>query len=689
MVAAVLAVLFLPAVLSARSRAMVSDITLIPLATAVALSCAWRARHAPPRARQAWWLLAVSGLMFALAEICWFILHHLIAVSSDPSLADVLYLGALVPAAAALVVFPVPRHTGSERIPTLLGGLVVGGAALFISRALALTVIVPAASGSWLQQAVYLAYPIADVVLAALALIVLVRAGSRSLLHLGLLVAGFISYAAADTSYAYQSALDTYVAGSPLDLGWAVAYVLFTLAALAPTASRELPEDAPAGDARYTAFSSLVVYVPLLAAVLVATARPSPIVDPVLIVTGPAILVVFGVRQALLAAENSRLRRHRERQVEQLQLRSTELRRLALQNQRIIQSVVDGVFGVDADGRITFVNARACEMLGREQSTLLGASEDQVVAASAADGSAGNPLRTALLTGAVSVSAGARFLRPDGTTFPVELAVGPVVEGETITGAVVVFRDVSARRAVEKMKNEFVSVVSHELRTPLTSIRGALGLMAGGMGGPLNERGQRMVSLALESSERLTRLIEDMLDLERMESGTLALSVESCDVAQLLETAQAEVRALAAEHQVTVETTEAAGSVQADPDRVVQTLTNLLSNAIKFSPAGGKVRLAATPIGTMVEFAVRDQGRGVPPSKVDRIFERFEQVDSSDSRDLGGTGLGLTISRDIVRLHGGTIWVESELGHGSTFRFTLPISAPEPVPAPVEASPRR
>jgi len=215
-------------------------------------------------------------------------------------------------------------------------------------------------------------------------------------------------------------------------------------------------------------------------------------------------------------------------------------------------------------------------------------------------------------------------------------------------------------------------VVSHGLRTPLTSIRGSLGLLAGGHGGDLSTRGSRMVGIALESSERLTRLIEDMLDLERMESGSLTMTAVDCELRPLVDTAVNEVEALAAQYGVHVRAETGDGLLQCDPDRIVQTLTNVLGNSIKFSPRGGTVRLTIRQRGPLVEFAIVDHGRGIPADRLERIFERFEQVDSSDSRERGGTGLGLPISRDIVNLHGGSIWVESQLGAGSTFRFTLP-----------------
>jgi PAS domain S-box-containing protein len=665
---------------SQHGKEMASDIAMIPMPAFAAICGRWRARRTTGRTQHAWYLVSLMAVSLTVAGLAAYFNRHLASAPASPLVADVFYLAAFFPAAVALLLFPQLQRPGSERVRTLLGALVVGGSVLFVGRAMSLQLLFPVVDESSLAHSTYVAYLIADVVLTSLALIMLVRLGPDTKLHHVLIASGFVAFGVADLLHAHDAALGQYEAGSLLDLGWIVGYALFTLAALAPQERGDAVPTPRTTQERYTGVSSLIVYVPMLAAVAVACARPSPVTDPLLVVSGLGILVLFGVRQALLSMDNSRLRNDLQCQVAELETRSSELRRLAMQNERIVQSVVDGVFGVDAQGRVTFVNARAAEMLGYSQAALLQITEDQIFSELTKDPAAVDRLvPTALLSGTVVPSVATEFVRRDGSVFPVELAVGPIIEAGVITGAVVVFRDVSARRAVEKMKNEFVSVVSHELRTPLTSIRGSLGLISAGLGGTLTTHGQRMVSIALESSERLTRLIEDMLDLERMESGALTMSFCSCELWALVDAAIGDVRALALEHDVVIDALEISGSVRADPDRVVQTLTNLLGNAIKFSPAGGRITISAVRTRDMMEIAVSDEGRGIPPDKIARIFERFEQVDSSDSRELGGTGLGLTISRDIVRMHGGRIWAVSELGHGSTFRFTLPISTAAPV----------
>lgn len=263
--------------------------------------------------------------------------------------------------------------------------------------------------------------------------------------------------------------------------------------------------------------------------------------------------------------------------------------------------------------------------------------------------------------------------RKNKTLIHVALTISPVkdCQGQMI-GISTIARDISDRHQIERMKNEFISIVSHEIRTPLTSIRGAIGLLASGMYHNKPERVQRMLEIALTDSDRLVRLVNDILDLERLESGRLELVKERCDAAEAIGQAVEGLQALADKAGVRFSLPPRTATVWASPDALQQILTNLLSNAIKFSPPQSIITLTVQPQWQGVLFAVRDAGRGIPPDKVEMIFNPFQQVDASDSRQKGGTGLGLTICQRIVHQHGGRIWVESTLGEGSTFYFTLP-----------------
>jgi PAS domain S-box-containing protein len=245
---------------------------------------------------------------------------------------------------------------------------------------------------------------------------------------------------------------------------------------------------------------------------------------------------------------------------------------------------------------------------------------------------------------------------------------------DEVIGTMSIGEDITERHAVEKMKNEFISIVSHELRTPLTSIRGSLGILATGALNNHPERMRRMIEIAAIDTERLVRLVNDILDLERLESGRVTLVKECCNAVALMVQAAEAMRSLAEKENITLSVSPIPTLVWASPDHIIQTLTNLLSNAIKFSPANSTITLIAEPLGDCVLFQVKDQGRGIPVDKLDTIFGRFQQVDASDSRSKGGTGLGLAICQSIITQHGGRIWVESVLGEGSTFYFTLPIT---------------
>ena len=223
---------------------------------------------------------------------------------------------------------------------------------------------------------------------------------------------------------------------------------------------------------------------------------------------------------------------------------------------------------------------------------------------------------------------------------------------------------------VEQLKKGFLSTVSHELRTPLTSIRGSLGLLASGAAGPLPDHVVEVVALAERNAIRLMALIEDILDLERLETGKIELQMTRVPIASILRRAMESLAAFGA-HGVTVDAPNVSSSIDVDADRIVQVLVNLLSNAVKFSPPGGVVTIAVTVDGQWTEFRVIDHGRGVPAVHRRAIFERFRQVDPSDAREKGGAGLGLAICKSIVEQHGGSIGVESEEGAGSAFWFRL------------------
>jgi two-component system sensor histidine kinase VicK len=348
------------------------------------------------------------------------------------------------------------------------------------------------------------------------------------------------------------------------------------------------------------------------------------------------------------------------------------------QRELILESVGDGIYGIDLEGRLTFINEAAARMLGYEPDELTGREIHEVIHHSHADGTPYSRITSPILQGmrrreAVRMREEV-FWRHDGTQIPVEYIANPLIEDGQLAGMVVAFQDVSERRRLDRMKDEFISTVSHELRTPLTSLRASLGLISSGTLDKRPEKQRQMIEMAIGNCDRLVRLVNDILDFEKMESGRLPLNRMAVDAVDLLRRAADVSHSMATAVHISFHIKAAPAMVFVDPERALQVLNELVSNAIKFSPPDTVIRLGTQPAADgEICFVVEDQGRGIAPEKLDHIFDRFQQGDASDSRALGGTGLGLALSRSIVEQHGGRIWAESTVGKGSRFLFTLPV----------------
>jgi two-component system sensor histidine kinase VicK len=356
------------------------------------------------------------------------------------------------------------------------------------------------------------------------------------------------------------------------------------------------------------------------------------------------------------------------------------------QRELILQSVGDGIYGIDLEGRVTFINQAGAYALGYTPEQLTGRDLHEVIHHSHADGTpyskSTNPILQALRRYESIRMRDEVFWRHDGSAFPVEYSANPLMENGHISGMVVAFQDVSERRRLERMKDEFISTVSHELRTPLTSLRASLGLISSGTLDKRPEKQRQMLDMAIGNSDRLIRLVNDILDFEKVEKGKLAFDRQPVEAIDLLRRAADVAYSAASQRHISVGVDAPSAQVLADEERILQVLNELVVNAIKFSPPDTSIRLSAQPVSAGAEtraevcFTVEDQGRGIAPEKLDRIFERFQQGDASDSRALGGTGLGLALCRSIVEQHGGRIWAESTPGKGSRFHFTLPAYVP-------------
>jgi signal transduction histidine kinase len=237
-------------------------------------------------------------------------------------------------------------------------------------------------------------------------------------------------------------------------------------------------------------------------------------------------------------------------------------------------------------------------------------------------------------------------------------------------------QDITARRQVDRMKSEFIATVSHELRTPLTSIRGSLGLIRGGAAGTLPEKAARLIEVAYQNSNRLALIVDDILNMEQIDCGKMSLEPSNQLLSPLVEQAVEENLGFALSYRVSLLIITPLPQVMAkvDANRVLQVMANLLSNAVKFSPAEASVEIGMAAAGGSVRISVTDHGPGIPSSFRDRIFQKFSQADGSDSRQKGGTGLGLTIAKALIERMGGTIDYNSDPGITTTFIVELPVT---------------
>ena len=340
-----------------------------------------------------------------------------------------------------------------------------------------------------------------------------------------------------------------------------------------------------------------------------------------------------------------------------------------------VESCPNGMMMSDAAGTIVMVNNEIERLFGYHREELIGRSIEDLVPARLRrlherhrDGFTRNPSARHMDGSRELIGA-----RKDGTEIPIEVGLTPIEtpDGMMVLSAIV---DISERKRLDRLKDEFVSMVSHELRTPLTSIAGALALLMEDAGDRLPRTAMQLLSIVHANSQRLVRLTNDILDLQKIEAGQVAFHLRYLGlrsvVEQTIEANQAFAEGLGV--RIRLDAASCDGEAMADPDRLAQVLTNLLSNAIKFSPPGEEVVVAMARHDADLRVSVRDHGPGIPDEFKPRIFEKFAQADSPDNRPKGGTGLGLSIARQLIHQHGGTLGFEPARGGGTVFYFDLP-----------------
>jgi PAS domain S-box-containing protein len=340
-----------------------------------------------------------------------------------------------------------------------------------------------------------------------------------------------------------------------------------------------------------------------------------------------------------------------------------------------VESCPNGMMMSDRAGTIVMVNKEIERLFGYRREEVIGRSIDDLVPERLRRmhmrhrGDFARTPERRPLDGSREVTGA----RKDGTEIPLEVGLTPIdtPDGMMVLSAIV---DISERKRLDRLKDEFVSMVSHELRTPLTSIAGALSLLMENAGDELPDTAMQLLTIVHTNSQRLVRLVNDILDLQKIEAAQIAFHLRYVGlrsvVAQTIEANQAFADGFGV--RIRLDGASCDAEVMADSDRLAQVLTNRLSNAIKFSPPGGEVVVAVGRHGADVRVSVRDHGPGIPDSFKSRIFEKFAQADSPDARRKGGTGLGLSIAKQLIHQHGGTLAFEPAHGGGTVFYFDLP-----------------
>ena len=346
--------------------------------------------------------------------------------------------------------------------------------------------------------------------------------------------------------------------------------------------------------------------------------------------------------------------------------------------QLLLDQIPTGVLVTDTDWRIRYLNDAVVRSVGRPREEILGEHLLVIASGYCKGETTGELLRMATkLTQDPPEETLVRrlpFHTPDRRKF-IRVQVQPYRPTPEVSGFLFLFRDATPEGEVDEMKNEFVSMASHEMRTPMTSIKGSLELLLGGYAGELPAEASELLGISLTAVDRLVRLINDLLDISKIESGKMELKLDRINIGECIEKSMRSLRALAEAHRVSIRSdrTEGLPLILGDRDRLEQVITNLLSNALKYTPHESEVTILACQRDNAVRVTVRDQGPGIPPDQLERVFDRFCQLEGAKK----GSGLGLTICRALIEQHGGKIWVESELGRGSRFQFELPVEPSE------------
>jgi PAS domain S-box-containing protein len=668
----------------------VDDGSAALVAVLAALSCGWAVQRSKGRRRQAWALLGASAFIWGVGAAITAVYDLVLGAPPPvPSIADFAYVAAYPLAVAAVMSVPTAPTSTSTRGRAFIDAGIIASALVFMALAVGLGPVYRNSVSSTLTDLITLARPLGDVIVLTVLIPAVLRGTARRRGRLVLLLAGFASIAFSDAAYAVLTASGTTHARVELfDVGWVIGFLFIALAPLWPLrAENGAAEEPPA--------SLLQVAVPLLSLVFVATTTLAVTatggkMDIWIAFPGASLGILLTVSQLLTHRDSLALLTKSRKTEAQLQERTAFLN-------QVIGHTPAGLARVSREFRITDPNPRLCTLFRAPSRVIVGSSlVDYLPEADVSKVFDGIPQISNEID---SVEADSEAVRADGSKLWVHWSATPVRNARGgIEYFLAMFDDVTSDHDADaaamanlaslerlsKLKSEFVTMVSHEFRTALTGIQGYSEVMRDDSVTP--EEVKEFAGDINSDAERLSRMITEMLDLDRMEAGRMKLNLGPVDINELLSDAAGRARVASSKHRITVVLGSGIPTIVGDSDRIFQVVTNLLSNAVKYSPGGGEVELISSLDGGNVKVCVRDHGPGIPPEFIDHIFGRYERYEGNAKNQVIGTGLGLAIGRQIVEMHKGRIWVESAIGVGSSFCFTIPIAAGVPA-APTPPAP--
>ena len=599
-----------------------------------------------------------------------------------PSAADAGFLLAIPLAVAGVFAFTTAPGRLATRGEALLAGAIVALSLLFVAWALGLGNVYDMSTASPPVRLLGLAYPVGDIITITVLVLALRRARRRELGSMFLLLGGLASAAAADSAFAYLTASGSYHAiGSLLDAGWVIGYLMIALAPIWPaTATEQVRAEGPIELWQLALPWAAVVAAAITAIKLVSNDQVLDRFETVLAGCIGLLLVgsqVLSHRDSLSLLVNSR------RTEDQLHRRNNLL-------DEIVTHAPLGIVRAGPDMRIIDVNPRMAALMRVEASQMIG-----MPVAAYLDPSEFTrvfELFQPLWNGAVdTIESDSRAVRGDRTRAWLHWSATSVRNAAgRVDYFIAMYEDTDAQHAaneaatahlagierLNQLKSEFITLVSHEFRTGLVGIQG-FSEMIRDSEGLAREDVKAFAADINKDAQRLNRLINDMLDLDRIEAGRLTLHMEAVDINVVLQDAVERARASSDHHVIELKLDPAQPLTHCDADRVAQIIANLLTNAVKYSPDGGEILVSSLASEGVVEVSVRDHGVGIAPEFAKRLFSRYERYEKTSGKIIG-TGLGLAIARQIVEMHHGRIWVDTTIGTGSDFRFTLPMTLPEP-----------